>query len=191
MSPTVSNPGKVKTISYYQRGAYKTWPFLCYRFTAPQNRSSAINPRHTNTITCNHIWASALQISRHRWWYAVGFEYIQGSCFCSLCSKNYNLPKRIQIKREQNKQVWGQDASLYPCYICTIMQTCQWTTIGSQSHACLESMQMCIRCVSEREWERETCWYSRSNFRNSSLQLSTMLAKLFKFSTGLPLKART
>lgn len=36
-----------------------------------------------------------------------------------------------------------------------------------------------------------TCSYSRSNFRNSSLQLSTMLAKLFRFFTGFPLKART
>lgn len=35
-----------------------------------------------------------------------------------------------------------------------------------------------------------TCWYSRSNFKNSSSQLSTMVAKLFRFFTGLPLKAR-
>ncbi|MFS7980124.1 hypothetical protein Hanom_Chr10g00935641 [Helianthus anomalus] len=35
------------------------------------------------------------------------------------------------------------------------------------------------------------CSYSRSNFRNSSVQLSTIAAKLFKFLTGFLLKART
>lgn len=44
----------------------------------------------------------------------------------------------------------------------------------------------------DREKEKErTCWYSRSNFRYSSSQLSTILAKLLRFFTGLPLKART
>lgn len=49
-----------------------------------------------------------------------------------------------------------------------------------------------IREMRERGGEREETWsYSRSNFKNSSSQFSTMFAKLFRFFTGLPLKART
>lgn len=66
--------------------------------------------------------------------------------------------------------------------------------MGGKNYECWdEQMKSNVRwCMYEREGKRGmTCWYSRSNFKNSSSQLSTMLAKLLRFFTGLPLKART
>mgnify|MGYP006966604753 CR=1 FL=1 len=37
-------------------------------------------------------------------------------------------------------------------------------------------------------WASPTCWYSRSNFRKGSLQVSTICTRCFRFLIGVPFK---